>query len=88
MLRRTERREYAIMLAPYVIGITLLIEFTAPLMIAIWFRVAWHHPTKPVVWLALITALVGLAIVAQVWEGLVLDPLERSWRLTDLTWAK
>jgi drug/metabolite transporter (DMT)-like permease len=57
------------------IGITLLIEFTAPLMIAIWFRVAWHHPTRPVVWVALLTALVGLAIVAQVWEGLVLDPL-------------
>jgi drug/metabolite transporter (DMT)-like permease len=57
------------------IGITLLIEFTAPLVIAIWFRVAWHHPTKPVVWVALITALFGLAVVAQVWEGMTLDPL-------------
>ena len=57
------------------IGITLLIEFTAPLVIAVWFRVAWRHETKPVVWVALVTALVGLAIVAQVWEGLTLDPL-------------
>lgn len=57
------------------IGITLLIEFTAPLVIAIWFRVAWKHETKPVVWLALGTAVVGLAIVAEVWEGLTLDPL-------------
>jgi drug/metabolite transporter (DMT)-like permease len=57
------------------IGITLLIEFTAPLVIAIWFRVAWKHATKPVVWLALGTAVVGLAIVAEVWEGLTLDPL-------------
>ena len=39
------------------IGITLLIEFTAPLVIAVWFRVAWRHETKPVVWVALITAL-------------------------------
>ena len=34
------------------IGITLLIEFTAPLVIAVWFRVAWRHETKPVVWVA------------------------------------
>jgi drug/metabolite transporter (DMT)-like permease len=57
------------------IGITLLIEFTAPLFIAAWFRIAWDHPTKPIVWMALGTALVGLAIVAQVWDGLTLDPL-------------
>ena len=29
MLRRTERREYAIMLAPYVLGITVLIALPA-----------------------------------------------------------
>jgi drug/metabolite transporter (DMT)-like permease len=57
------------------IGITLLIEFTAPLVIAVWFRVAWKHPTKPVVWAALVTAFIGLAIVAQVWQGMTLDPL-------------
>jgi drug/metabolite transporter (DMT)-like permease len=57
------------------IGITLLIEFTSPLVIAIWFRAAWKHPTRPIVWVALCTALAGLAIVAQVWEGLTLDPL-------------
>ena len=57
------------------IGITLLIEFTAPLLIAVWFRVAWKHETKPIVWAALVTALIGLAIVAEIWKGLVLDPL-------------
>ena len=57
------------------IGITLLIEFTSPLLIAIWFRVAWKHPTKPIVWVALVSALAGLAIVAEIWEGLTLDPL-------------
>jgi drug/metabolite transporter (DMT)-like permease len=56
------------------IGITLLIEFTAPLVIAIWFRLAWKHPTKPIVWAALVAAVLGLGIVAQVWEGLTLDP--------------
>jgi drug/metabolite transporter (DMT)-like permease len=57
------------------IGITLLIEFTAPLLIAVWFRFAWQHPTKPVVWIALVSALIGLAIVAEAWEGMRLDPL-------------
>ncbi len=57
------------------IGIALLIEFTAPLMIAVWFRFGLHHPTKPLVWVALVAALVGLAIVAQVWDGLTLDPV-------------
>jgi drug/metabolite transporter (DMT)-like permease len=57
------------------IGITLLIEFTSPLLIALWFRVAWKHPTRPVVWIALVTALLGLAIVARIWEGLTLDPV-------------
>jgi drug/metabolite transporter (DMT)-like permease len=56
------------------IGITLLIEFTSPLVIAVWFRVVWRHPTKPVVWLALVTALVGLGVVGQVWQGIALDP--------------
>lgn len=57
------------------IGIALLIEFTAPLMIAIWFRFGLGHPTKPAVWAALVAALVGLGIVAEVWEGLTLDPI-------------
>jgi drug/metabolite transporter (DMT)-like permease len=57
------------------IGITLLIEFTAPLVIAVWFRVVWKHETKPVVWVALGTAVLGLAIVAEVWQGLTLDPV-------------
>jgi drug/metabolite transporter (DMT)-like permease len=57
------------------IGVALLIEFTAPLMIAIWFRFGLGHPSRPAVWGALVAALVGLAIVAQVWEGLTLDPL-------------
>ncbi len=57
------------------IGVALLIEFTAPLMIAIWFRFGLGHQVKPAVWAALVAALVGLAIVAQVWEGLTLDPL-------------
>ena len=57
------------------ISITLLIEFTSPLVIALWFRFGLHHRTRPAVWLGLVLAVAGLAIVAQVWEGFTLDPL-------------
>lgn len=39
-------------------------------------------PVIPVAWYR------QSAVVSQRVDGLVLDPLERSWRLTDLTWAK
>jgi drug/metabolite transporter (DMT)-like permease len=57
------------------IGVALLIEFTAPLMVAAWFRFGLGHPSRPIVWVALVTALLGLGIVAQVWQGFTLDPL-------------
>jgi drug/metabolite transporter (DMT)-like permease len=57
------------------ISITLLIEFTSPLAIALWFRFGLHHPTKPAVWVGLVMAVAGLAMVAQIWEGFTLDAL-------------
>ncbi len=57
------------------ISVSLLIEFTAPLVIALWFRFGLHHATRPAVWVGLVVAVAGLAIVAQVWEGFTLDPL-------------
>lgn len=55
------------------VGISLLIEFTAPIWVALWFRFGWKQPTNRMVWLALAMALVGLALVAQVWKGLSFD---------------
>lgn len=57
------------------VGVALLIEFTAPLMVALWFRFGLHHHTPRIVWLGLFIALAGLALVAQVWQGFTLDPL-------------
>jgi drug/metabolite transporter (DMT)-like permease len=57
------------------ISIALLIEFMSPLVIAIWFRFALGHRTPRIVWAALVAAVVGLAIVAQVWEGMTFDPV-------------
>jgi drug/metabolite transporter (DMT)-like permease len=57
------------------VGIALLLEFTAPLLVALWARFVLHEPVRRRVWLALVLSLVGLAVVAQVWGGLRLDGL-------------
>ena len=63
----------AISLLP--VGVALLIEFTAPIMVALWFRFALHHHTPRIVWLGLVVALVGLALVAEIWQGFTLNAL-------------
>lgn len=55
------------------VGIALLLEFTAPLMVAVWSAVVLRHHVARQVWLALGLALLGLALVAQVWTDVGLD---------------
>ncbi len=45
------------------------------MLIALWARFAWHEPVRRRVWPALGLVLGGLALVAQVWDGLTLDGL-------------
>ncbi len=65
---------YFISIVTLPIGVSLLIEFTSPLLITLWFRFALHHPTKRIVWVGLVAAVGGLAVVARAWEGFTLDP--------------
>jgi len=55
------------------VGVALLLEFTAPIMIAVWLRYARKQQVKKQLWLGLALALAGLALVARVWKGLTLD---------------
>ena len=55
------------------IGIGLLLEFTAPVLVALWARFVWRERVRDRVWLALGLVVAGLALVAQVWAGLTLD---------------
>jgi drug/metabolite transporter (DMT)-like permease len=57
------------------VGIALLFEYTAPLMVALWVRFVQKEPVKSRLWLGLACALAGLALVAQFWKGMTLDPI-------------
>src|SRR5687768_9129451 len=57
------------------IGIALLIQYLAPVLIALWARFATKEPVRRRIWAALILALGGLSLVVEIWNGLTLDSL-------------
>jgi drug/metabolite transporter (DMT)-like permease len=57
------------------IGIAMLLEFTAPILVALWVRFVRRTVLPAQAWLGTGLALLGLAMVAQVWEGIRLDSL-------------
>lgn len=57
------------------VGLALLLEHTAPVLVALYVRVVRRESVRPRAWAALGLALLGLAMVAQVWQGFVLDGL-------------
>jgi drug/metabolite transporter (DMT)-like permease len=64
---------YFVAIARMPVGVALLLEYTAPLMVALWVRFARGEQVRSRVWVALALCLFGLALVAQVWDGLTLD---------------
>lgn len=57
------------------VGIALLLEFLAPLFVALWVRFVRHEPVRGRVWAALALCVGGLALVAEIWRGATLDGL-------------
>ena len=57
------------------IGIALIIEFTAPIWVVLWVRFGRRQTVKGTVWVGLLLAILGLALIAQVWQGFTLDGL-------------
>jgi drug/metabolite transporter (DMT)-like permease len=51
------------------IGIALLIQYLAPLFIALWARYFLHETVRRRIWLALALALAGLALIVNVHHG-------------------
>jgi drug/metabolite transporter (DMT)-like permease len=57
------------------VGVGLLFEFTAPVLLVLWARFVRKERVKKRMWLALAFALIGLAMVANVFQGITLDRL-------------
>ncbi len=57
------------------VGIALLLEFTAPVLVALFARFVYREQVRSRIWLGIGLSLLGLALVAEVWSGLSLDGL-------------
>ena len=58
------------------VGIALLIQYLAPLLVALFARYVLHEPVRRRIWAALALALAGLSVIVELWsEGLALDQL-------------
>jgi drug/metabolite transporter (DMT)-like permease len=55
------------------VGIALLIQFIAPLFIALFAWLVYHEHIRRRIWAALVLCISGLAIVVEVWSGVAFD---------------
>ena len=51
------------------IGVALLIEYLAPLLVALWARFAYKDPVRRRIWAALALALFGLTLIVNLFGG-------------------
>lgn len=65
------------------VGVALIIEFTAPIWIALWMRFIQKKIVSKLMWWGLVVGLTGLVLIAQVWRGLTLDGLGAIFALLD-----
>jgi drug/metabolite transporter (DMT)-like permease len=63
------------------IGIALLIQFLAPLFVALWARYFMHERVRRRIFVALALSLSGLALMVEVWRGVTLDGLGVTYAL-------
>lgn len=57
------------------VSIAMLLEFLAPVLVALWIRVVRRTRLRALVWLGIVLAMAGLAMIAQVWQASGLDLL-------------
>ena len=66
---------YFVAISRLPVGLALLIEYTAPLLVALWARFVLREQVRARVWWALAACLSGLTLVAQVGDGVRLDAI-------------
>jgi len=57
------------------IGIALLIQFLAPLFVALFARFVYHERIRGTIWIALALCIVGLAVIVELWGGLAFSTI-------------
>jgi drug/metabolite transporter (DMT)-like permease len=55
------------------IGVALLIQYVAPVLVALYARYVLHEAVRRRIWAALALSIVGLSLLLQLWRGLELD---------------
>jgi drug/metabolite transporter (DMT)-like permease len=55
------------------VGMALLLEYQAPVLVALWARFGQREPVRPRLWLGLALAVGGLAAATEVWKGARFD---------------
>jgi drug/metabolite transporter (DMT)-like permease len=51
------------------IGIALLIQYVAPILVALWARYVFHEAVRRRIWAALALSLAGLTLIVEIWHG-------------------
>ncbi|HSE71297.1 MAG TPA: EamA family transporter [Nocardioidaceae bacterium] len=57
------------------VGMALLLEYQAPILVALWARFVQKEPVRQRMWLGLALAMAGLAAATGIWKGAVFDPV-------------
>jgi drug/metabolite transporter (DMT)-like permease len=55
------------------VGMALLLEYQAPILVALWARYVQHERVRPRLWVGLALAWAGLAAATGIWRGLTFD---------------
>lgn len=55
------------------IGVALLIQYVAPVLVALYARYVLREPVRRRIWLALALSVLGLSLLLELWDGLDLD---------------
>lgn len=64
---------YFVSAARVPVGVAILLEFTSPVLIALWVRFVRGTRLPRPMWAGIALAMAGLSLVSQVWAGLRLD---------------
>ena len=57
------------------VGMALLLEYQAPILVALWARLVQKEPVRHRMWLGLALAMAGLAAATGIWKGATFDPV-------------